>query len=368
MGCSSSEPKLVQLTVSDFSIQRQAICDKCEFNSSGVCTSVAAKYGSSKAVIENGVRRKDVACPKGKWGFIKETCPACERVSQVLNASLGICKWCVYKYSDNGVLKPTIPRSVRLAIRQDDRNHRVINRPFSGEPVRHLHYFLYPRFEEQTAYHLDQIRRSIDVFNGKRVICVATDRHTFHEKFDSEIRELFTDVRHVPNNPIRRELAGFVDSLRLLETRDFDHAICFAHGKGQQRHTHDNEIIKKWSDVMYETCVRNWDQVREAFDEGYPISGVFKSVGAFRSTRYRWHYSGSFWWARAAKLFSNPFWQQTCRSWWGSESYVGRHWKSTQGHCLFGDGTGNASLYKAEAWKRLEIELEQWRESQATKA
>lgn len=364
MGCSASRPvNLVQISIGNFAHNRLEICNECGRNVNGICTSVAAKHGEAKAVIETGVIRREVSCPLGRWESILQSCPACGRRDVIVDSHAGVCKRCIQKHRIEGGRGKSSAALSRAIAQSVDSIEKPTIRPFSGEPTRHLHYFIYPRYEEQTAYHLDQVRRSLDTFNGKRVVCVVTDRHTVEKKFETEIQELFTDVRYEQNNPIRRELVGFVNSLKLLQTRDWDHVICFAHAKGQQRHTHDNDVIRLWVDTMYETCVRNWDQVRQAFDDGYPVTGVFKSVGAFRSTRYKWHYSGSFWWARAARLFANPFWNETCRSWWGSESYVGRHWKPTQGHCLFGDGTGNGSLYKAETWKRLELELEQWRES-----
>ena len=248
----------------------------------------------------------------------------------------------------------------------DSRMHDVVRRPFTGQVTKHLHYFMYPRYEDSTSYHLTQLRRSVGAFNGKRVICIATDANTVEKQFRSEIEELFTDVIYAVNNPRLRELVGFVDSLKKLASQDPNHVICFAHAKGQQAHTHNTEVIRIWNDVAYETCVRNWEGVKAAMEKGHPITGVFKSIGAFRTTAYKWHYSGACWWGRSAAIFENPQWQKTCNTWWGSESYVGRHWWSEEAHCLFGDNTGGGSLYDPRTWVRLEKELEEWRKAYDT--
>ncbi|NDI04233.1 MAG: hypothetical protein EBY77_08835 [Rhodobacteraceae bacterium] len=94
---------------------------------------------------------------------------------------------------------------------------------------------------------------------------------------------------------------------------------------------------------MYETCLRNWIEVEDAMTQGYPVAGAFKSTAAFQTAQYKWHYSGSFWWARSQKLFENRLWQEMCNRWWGFESYVGRHFTRQEGYCLF------RPLYRGEA-------------------
>ena len=50
-----------------------------------------------------------------------------------------------------------------------------------------------------------------------------------------------------------------------------------------------------------------------------------------------------------------------CDKWWASESYVGRHFASNEGYCLFGDNTVGGSMYKDETWNKVDLMLEDWR-------
>ena len=165
----------------------------------------------------------------------------------------------------------------------------------------------------------------------------------------------------VRNESKKRERVGFIPSLQKIISDDPNEVICFAHGKGQQYHTKSSTIITKWTDAMYETCVKNWDGVKREMEKGYPAVGSFKSVGAFRNTPFAWHYSGSFWWARSHKLYKRR-WRGICKRWWASESYVGRHFTREEGACLFGEITGS-SLYDPQTWDYVSSELEKWREN-----
>ena len=131
------------------------------------------------------------------------------------------------------------------------------------------------------------------------------------------------------------------------------------HESYRQFHTKSSTIIRQWTDAMYETCVKNWEQVKIKMEEGYPAVGSFKSVGQFRNTSFAWHYSGSFWWARSYRL-NQRRWRGVCKRWWASESYVGRHFTREEGACVFGEITGS-SLYDHKTWESVNSELEKWR-------
>ena len=333
--------------------QRMLVCDKCDRNIGGVCRTVAAKYGKEKAVIKDGIKRFSLSCPKGKWNAVKVVCPSCDRYILV-NERIGVCNWCQ--------IKKNLGRHNRSQLTDDGRDHRIIPAPFPKTPIRNLHYFIYPRYEESIEYHIGELRRSIEVFNGKKICCVAIDQNTLHEKYALQLEYLFDKVYYVQNNPSIREKAGFVETLRELRSNDPNQAICFAHAKGQQLHTKTAPLIRLWSETMYETCVRNWSEVRAAMEEGYPVVGSFKSYEGFRTTSYRWHYSGSFWWARSREIFTNKNWKEMCETWWAAESYVGRHYTRDEGYCIFGANSG--SLYEHSTWEKLKPELDKWRTEQ----
>ena len=279
-------------------------------------------------------------------------CVKCSR-SSVCDDWSHQCKWCD--------LKDKTGRRHRVSYEPRNIERSLVKRPFNREPTRNLHYFIYPRFKKSTDYHIDRLTKLKPIFNGKTVCCVAVDSTTLHEQYKSQLEELFDLVYIIENDPKRRESAGFIPSLENLYTKDSNEMICFAHAKGQQVHTYESLNIKKWNDAMYETVVANWKEASEAMANGYPLAGSFKSIGNFATTPYRWHYSGSFWWGRSSFIFSNRSWKVMCDKWWASESYVGRHFASNEGYCLFGDNTVGGSMYKDETWNKVDLMLEDWR-------
>jgi hypothetical protein len=160
--------------------------------------------------------------------------------------------------------------------------HDISPKEFTSTPILNLHYFLYPRYLESSAWHLDRMQSGIEQFNGRRVCCVAVDANTVQSDLRTQLEAVFTDVYYVPNNPARRELAGFIPSLEMLHTHDENEAICFAHAKGQQAGTSVCPTIRKWIDACYETVVFNWPQTMAAMEQGFPVAGAFKVLGQFR--------------------------------------------------------------------------------------
>jgi len=343
---------------------RLAICTACTESDwsvdGGVCNTIAAKHGAEKANIEHGIKRASLSCPLAKWHAEPTQCPVCNRAAmQVIPEAIGMCSWCQLKKIHNRPRAVGIAGGMQYNARKDFSLKPI---PFASVPIRHLHFFLYPRYLESTLWHLDRLERSINTFNGQRVCCVATDGDTIHNEVRDRMERIFSSVYYVANDPKKREAVGFIRSLEALESISQNEAICFAHGKGQQHGTSVCPLIRKWIEASYETVVENWDEVRPAMEAGYPLAGSFKLLGSFRNTQYKWHYSGSYWWGRSSSIFSNPGWRRTCNHWWASESYVGRHWHASEGYCLFADNIAMGSPYLHATWtNRLDAELEQWR-------
>jgi len=353
-GCSTAD------SVS-FTDSRREKCKACNFATwetpSGICLPIAEKHGIDKADIEHGITRASLKCPKGEWDQVAVQCPKCKRAApQVFPESIGMCKWCQIKYKNQNSPAIAFPVAKKKVVTH-------VDDPFSDEPIYNLHYFLYPRYADSVRYHLDQLHRYATILNGRRVVCVATDNHTIHESIRDELTSLFDVVYYVPNDPKRREGVGFIDTLAHFADSGKDDVIFFAHGKGQQAWTHESNIIRDWCDAMYETTLGNSDAVRDSLAAGYSVTGPFRNFSMFRSTRYHWHYSGTFFAARAHRVFSLRDWRATCRHFWASESWVGRHFHVDESDCLFSDHTSAGALYKREYWDtRVRQELKRFRE------
>jgi len=333
---------------------RSIVCNNCIWNDDGICKVVAAKHGKENADIADGVKRLSLHCPTDRWQAVSVVCPKCGR-STVVSERTGVCKWCD--------MKQTTGREHRVHYQPRKIPDGLSAMPFKGVPLRHLYFFLYPRYVSPTLYHLDWLDLCSESFNGKRICCVAIDESTHHgnDAIIARLDSYFDQVIYIQNDPSKREAAGFVQGLQMLASTNNDEMVCFAHGKGQQSHTAESQIVRQWTAAMYETVVMNWMNAAHAMVDGFPLSGSFKSVGNFATTAHRWHYSGSFFWARSKALYGNEAWKQLCNQWFAAESYVGRHFASGEGHCLFGDHIAGGSMYQPATWKRLLPELEQWR-------
>jgi len=352
---------------------RSALCSMCVENLNGVCIESREETTGGHATVESLINNQSTECPKHVWKSNKNQTnekKSCTQCGRIHTYGADICKVCVQTLErkrrnlERGIgSKPNllahtrarkeIPENIDYTIRQD---------PFVNPVVKNLHFFIYPKYEISTVFHLEKLKESIDTFNGKRICCIAIDEDTVQDKFLNEFNALFTDIYMVSNNPKKRERAGFIPSLEKLQTFNKDEAICFAHGKGQQYHTKSSPVIIDWTSSMYETCVNNWDNVKYFMEKGYPAVGSFKNNSAFRNTPFAWHYSGSFWWCRSYKLFQRN-WRNICNRWWGSESYVGRQFTREEGACLFGEMLPGESLYEHHTWNRINSELENWRKN-----
>lgn len=60
-----------------YQVDRRAICDRCEHNSSGVCGVLKSKHPDRPCLIEIGVARPDWRCPDGRWERTRWNCERC---------------------------------------------------------------------------------------------------------------------------------------------------------------------------------------------------------------------------------------------------------------------------------------------------
>lgn len=308
---------------------RRRLCGICPGNDNGICQPLKDAHNDWDCNIEVGTEILSAHCPKFHWLAMRLTCPSCKaRLWDDGGVHRCECGWTGTPPQPMLMLKP---------------------RPFVDEPIKHLHFFIWPRDPATVAYHLQQIRASIHIFNGRTRIVVATDRRTCEADFMGDIKDLFDEVIELPNDPKKGELVGFMPMMDRAVTDNPDHCICYAHGKGMRERLLTSEPVRNWTDALYEKTVRNWDGVQAAFEAGYPLAGSFKVRDHFGTT-YGWHYSGAFYWMRAAALFAHPQWREINQDYYGTESYFGKLFLPVEGFCLYADHQGGtyAGTWQAE--------------------
>lgn len=198
-----------------------------------------------------------------------------------------------------------------------------------------------------------QIVKRIDLFNGRRVIAVATGDGLASP---DEIRTAFgsQDVEIVPH-PNSRELRENATFLKLLEqvaSTDPGEATFYAHAKGVAKDIHcsgDPLGSRYWRNAMYHELLDGWERIAELLEE-YPVVGSHRRHHPRHPTIYPdgqsssdWHFGGTFFWLRNRDVFASDRWREVWQpTGWGAEAWVGRMFSFDQSACVAYDGLEDA--------------------------
>jgi hypothetical protein len=264
------------------------------------------------------------------------------------------------------------PMSAVRAIRNEERHARGPGRmryepleqmPFTGQITRHLCYHVWPvRGNGTWQANLRQLLQRIDLFNGRRRIGIVTDDKTDPAGAVMEFLDGYDCEFVVDKNVSRlREVVTFLPLLSPLESTDPNEVIFYAQAKGVRHKPFGDETttVHRWASAQYETCLDDWESVEAALIDNV-FAGSFKRYGEFRTPgNNRWHYSGSFYWSRSARIFDRN-WSKIDRMFFGAESWPGRMAHPQEAACLFHDHCGD--LYLPNYWTAtVQPELEAWK-------
>jgi hypothetical protein len=230
--------------------------------------------------------------------------------------------------------------------------------------VRHLAYHVYAvKGNGVWQANVRHLLRRIDLFNGHRVIAVATDGRT---DTLAAVRAAFAGHAHefleVRNDPALREVATFEPLFERLETTNPGHCLAYLHAKGVTRPP--GHAAHLWAEVQYEVMLDRWPLVAGQLQR-FPVTGPFRKLGRGwpdRESRADWHYSGSAYWLRCRDLFSRD-WRRIDRCWTGIEPYPALHFRAEEAGCLFHPGrVPTMNLYDAGYWRDVVLpDLGRWR-------
>lgn len=227
-------------------------------------------------------------------------------------------------------------------------------RPASTITKRNLLYHVTP-FASNDIWlrNIRQLVKRIDLFNGRRVIAVATGEGLASP---DEVRAAFgmNDVEVVPH-PNSRELRENATFLKLLEqvaSTDQNEATFYAHAKGVAKDIHcsgDPLGSRYWRNAMYHELLDGWDRIAELLEE-YPVVGSHRRHHPQHPTIYPdgqsssdWHFGGTFFWFRHRDVFATNRWREVWQpTGWGAEAWVGRMFPFDQSACVAYDGLEDA--------------------------
>lgn len=237
-------------------------------------------------------------------------------------------------------------------------------RPFDGPIRRNLIMHLWPvKGFGAWQWNLDQVLRRAELFNGRRIVSIATGPDTDSVEAVKEYLRDFTDEFIVrPNSVTLREVLTFVPMLERIKSNDPNEVTFSCHGKCVRHRIGSDErgsTVFRWTAAMYETCLDRWPDVEAAL-QTKAMAGSFKRHGSWKMPgNHAWHYSGTFYWFRHNEVFARD-WRTVDKKFFGTESWPGRLFSASQAACLFCDDTRN--LYDLKYFdEHVEPALQAWR-------
>jgi hypothetical protein len=211
--------------------------------------------------------------------------------------------------------------------------HRDSYMPFTMEPKRNLLYFVMPWKERGIwQWNLDQLFKYLDVFNGRRLMAIATaDVCDSAETVEAYAAGRGFEFIRLENDGAQREAVAFLPLWEAVQSLDPNEVSFFGHAKGQSHPEFfdPNCTIKPWCEIMYEVCLGDWPTIQDAL-ESHCMAGAFKGP----SRAFPGLYSGTFFWFRHKDAFARD-WRYKIKRRWGIENWSAATFKESECWGLF---------------------------------
>jgi len=209
--------------------------------------------------------------------------------------------------------------------------------PFTAKPKTVLLSHMWP-VKGNWQWHIDKLAK-VEHLYDRKIMGIATDDST-----DSAdvVKEAFPGWEFITtkNQSNLREVVTYREMVKMVGSDDPNQIVFCHHGKGMQSHAASSTAIKWWTERLYDTVLDNMEEVVQAMSDGATFVGSFRRHGRMLGTRYKWHFSGTYYAFRSARLFPMsdfPFRQY----WWGTESWPADHFPVEHSYCVMGDEVGS---------------------------
>lgn len=240
-------------------------------------------------------------------------------------------------------------------------------RPFTDRVVRNLIYFIYPVKGPEWRRNVELILRRRHLFNGKRIVAIATDANTDHvETVHDALQDLRCDFLHFQNHI--GEVVAFESLLNAVESLGPNDITYYAHAKGvtKQGNPGLEGAVQKWTNAMHESLLDGIDEVEQVIQE-HAFVGCFRALGKPFGRQYKrfygWHFPGTFYWFRNADVFSLPHWRSIPQAYYGAELWPGMMVPVDHSAAIVADRVGITELYMPNEWDAIsQPRVDAWRE------
>lgn len=244
---------------------------------------------------------------------------------------------------------------------------------FEGALPRHLAYHVFPFRNTADApcgwkWNVAQLRQRLPLFDGRRVVGIATDRESDPA---SAVREALAGCgcEFVERENARglREVTTFTALHEALRPHvgPGDVAL-YAHAKGVTSSRWATGV-GRWAAALYNLTIDCWPAA-ERLLRTHAVVGPFladRPIGDPPTRWAPWHFAGSFRWCRADALFDRP-WFDPLFCWAGVEDWPGQVFRRDEAACLgpaAGWWKGGTGMYEMDWWANGgDAALTAWRE------
>lgn len=246
-------------------------------------------------------------------------------------------------------------------------------RPNLKPPIttRHLIYHLAPMAHNDVwIRNLADLFSHLDLFNGRRIMGIASGLELRNPAPIIEmVKRRGFETFVVDNDPWLREAKTFPELLNLVRDDSPSSALFYAHSKGvslglPQIPPGPNTVSPVRNPGVGDSAIHRWRRSMYFYnlaraDDCLSLLEKRSCVGSFRCTPrsatrtefpggefrhglvnlHRWHYAGSFFWARCDSLFSHPRWQEMAniRHGWTTEAFPGNLFSMPESGCVESD-------------------------------
>jgi hypothetical protein len=232
-------------------------------------------------------------------------------------------------------------------------------RRFTAMPRRNLLYHVWPVHGSMWRWNIEQLKKRLALFNGRRLISIAHDHRSEKPAVVEGALEgwgcEFIVVRNHPSG----EAATFPAMLQRIASRDINEVTFYAHAKGVKHEPDVPRTIQRWAEISYRAALDDWPAVSAQL-ERFAVTGSFRRFGRFKAHRELsdWHYHGTFFWMRHAQVFAKdcfrvpPFYG-------GVEAWPGLHFARDEGGCLLLDNLAEPAT-EERFWTTYGAEVARW--------
>jgi hypothetical protein len=287
---------------------------------------------------------------------------------------------CIYQGQDTGeeITCPSCQGIVQLKVKQCSKHGEcTVGKPVEGKAccmtcpdkevnfVRNLLYYIYPRQGSIWRWNILKLLERIALFDGQRVVAIATDRTTDpYDHVQNALEGHGIKYIHLENDPSLREVKAFEELFSHVETDKPNEVTLFAHAKGVTK-SKDSTAFR-WTESLYELHMDYWPLVNKLLAK-QPLVGAWKKIGKGwpeHESKSDWHYSSSWLWFRNKDLFSRN-WKLIDQNQWGIEPYPSLHFRQENAACIFPEQPLSIStnLYQHSFWDGIASSLQTWREN-----